>query len=991
MSELDEKRLLDLIARTACDLTGATFAAFTLRPIDETGQPLVPSEGHYFRLAAVVGVTREQEEMFHHTPLGGEGLLAPIFRHGVAVRIDDVLAHITWPATTEEASSQREQSMHAREDARTRAFAFAHGQLPSEDLRSIGVPAGHPLIRSFLGAPLLDHEKQVRGGLLLGHSEPARFCEEDELLLIGLATQAAVALENARLYHMAQMRAQELNAIFESIADGVTLLDPQRQIIRENSAARHLRETLRAQNNGGDALDALLLTPAQQALEGNEIRDLLVALHPDTDETREYLVSATSLHMPTNVPRDGISYRESDRSLSGAVVTWHNATERRVRESARIAKAHAEQLEAIFEAMSDAVLVYDNTATVVQMNTAARALFAVDGDLTTLTRLTRHDVYDAQGHILARAAWPVPRILNGEVLAGSNALDLTIHTLAGREIQVNISGAPILDHGEHIVGAVIVARDVAERKQAERLREQQAQKLRVQANLINLAHDAILVRDPHNTIVSWNLGAQELYGWTAEEAIGQDSNRLLHTPGRQNDVDIQTQLEQEGQWSGEITHTRRDGSQVFVESRQLLMRDNANRASAILEINRDITERRRLEQAEREARNEAEARLSLLQVVLDELPSSVYLVRGKDARLVLANRATAAVWGEQWQIDEPLITFLRRKGVRVFHEDGRPLPLEQLVTLRSVQHGENIPQHQESIRHADGTTLPVLVNAVTLDIEQLHLPTHNSNSTSEEGEHAAVVVHQDVTALKETERLKDEFIGLAAHELRTPLTILKGFAQTLIVQTARGKGPELADWQIEALQSIDQATVRMVELTEDLLDVTRLQAGRLELHIVPTDLVALIQRLVARLQVTTEQHEFSIHSNLLHLVIRVDAKRIEQVLNNLLHNAIKYSPEGGSIEIDISEQKESRLALISIRDYGIGIPAHQQARIFSRFVRGDNTHAYGIGGTGLGLYLSRELVERHHGRIWFQSVEDKGSTFYVALPLNSSEAQTPDQ
>ena len=102
-------------------------------------------------------------------------------------------------------------------------------------------------------------------------------------------------------------------------------------------------------------------------------------------------------------------------------------------------------------------------------------------------------------------------------------------------------------------------------------------------------------------------------------------------------------------------------------------------------------------------------------------------------------------------------------------------------------------------------------------------------------------------------------------------------------------------------------------------------------------------------------------------------------------NAIKYSPDGGIIDVTISEDYEQRLALISIKDTGIGIPQQQQARIFGRFIRGENARTFGIGGTGLGLYLSRELTERHNGRIWFESIESKGSTFSISLPLEHHE------
>ena len=173
----------------------------------------------------------------------------------------------------------------------------------------------------------------------------------------------------------------------------------------------------------------------------------------------------------------------------------------------------------------------------------------------------------------------------------------------------------------------------------------------------------------------------------------------------------------------------------------------------------------------------------------------------------------------------------------------------------------------------------------------------------------------------------------------------------------------------------------MAELIDDLLDVTRLQAGRLELHIEPVDIVAMLQRILKRQQITTEQHTLSLITPLEHLVVQVDPRRMEQVLNNLLNNAIKYSPVGGNVGVTIEEDAARQVAIVSVRDSGIGIPVEQQARVFGRFVRADNARAHGIGGTGLGLYLCRELVERHGGRIWFESEEGEGSTFHITLPL----------
>ncbi|HEY1348148.1 MAG TPA: ATP-binding protein [Ktedonobacteraceae bacterium] len=713
LREHDEARLLEMIAQTACELTGAAFAAFSLRPVGETGRPQVPAEGYLFHLAAVVGVSPEQEMLLRRMPLGGEGLLAPIFHHGVPVRVADILDY--------QDHSQVSATDRERHTAHDLAAAYARGDLPVQHLRSLGVPQGHPLPRSFLGAPLLDLQREVRGGLLLGHPLPDQFSAEDELLLVGLASQAAVALENMRLVRAEQLQAQELQAIFESSADGILLVDYSGQVLRENAPARRLRLQLEQEPGATETLLRLLLNPARLALDTQSEQQHSVTLQRPYEQ-QEYVVTAAPLR--------------------------------------------------------------------------------------TAARLSPKSTRPAQ-----------------EAAAEESALA---------------------------------------------------------------------------SVVVWH----------------------------------------------------------------------------------EVTEIRRLV-LERQQHAETEARRALFQQILDELPTSVYLVRGPEAHLVLANRASTTVWGATWRQEQTLRDFLAQHRIRITRADGRPLSFEHLATVRAVRNRETVHAYQEVIRHPDGTTLPVVVHAVALDLQGLDM-------TGQSGpEAAALVVHQDVSSLKEAERLKDDFISIAAHELRTPLAILKGFAQTLIVQTARRHGPELAEWQVEALVGIDQATGRMVELVDDLLDVSRLQAGRFTLHPHPTDLVALTQRVITRLQLTTGRHRLVFRRGAEHLVANLDPARMEQVLTNLVANAIKYSPEGGSIFLQLTPCQDGNHLQLSIRDEGIGIPVSQQAQIFGRFVRADNARLSNISGTGLGLYLCRELVEQHQGRIWFESTEGLGSTFFLTLPLFArSEEQT---
>ncbi|GHO45938.1 PAS domain-containing sensor histidine kinase [Ktedonospora formicarum] len=551
----------------------------------------------------------------------------------------------------------------------------------------------------------------------------------------------------------------------------------------------------------------------------------------------------------------------------------------------------------------------------------------------------------------------------------------------GSEFPVDISLRPVLVEDKvHVIGAI---RDMTMQRLLERERLQQAERLRVQADLINLSHDAIFVRDPISRIVSWNQGAQELYGWTMQEALGRVSHTLLQTRFSQSLATIEEQLEREGCWEGELSHICRDGRIVVVESRQVLIRDPQGTVTAILEINRDITERKRVEQAQSQVHATTLAQRAFLQHLLDQLPSSISVVYGNDARLVLANRASTLIWGASWPLEQPMQAFLETQNIAIVDQQGQPFPPERRATTRALLYGETVIQHQEVIRQPSGKLLPILVNAVPLTSDSwqnIDTPVQQDGQAWEQ-EPLALVLHQDVSALKEAEYLKDEFIGIAAHELRTPLAVLKASVSSMIVQTARGHGPQLADWQQEMLQDIEQATDRLTDLTEDLLDVTRLQAGQMVLQRAPTNVVSLTKRVLNRFCQSSPRHQLELRTAQTIIEAFIDPRRIEQVLTNLLSNAIKYSPQGGPVIVQIEAQTTSPMVEIRVQDPGMGIPHHQQAQIFGRFIRAENAKAAGISGTGLGLYLCRTLVEQHGGHLWFESEEGKGTTFFLTLPV----------
>ena len=272
-------------------------------------------------------------------------------------------------------------------------------------------------------------------------------------------------------------------------------------------------------------------------------------------------------------------------------------------------------------------------------------------------------------------------------------------------------------------------------------------------------------------------------------------------------------------------------------------------------------------------------------------------------------------------------------------------------------------------RHKDGSEIPLEISLGPLVLD---------------GRTQVVAAIRDISERREAERIQEEFIENAAHALRTPLAALRGYVDMLVIQTTRGNGPPLADWQDEAIEEIGHATERLETLATALLDVTYIQAGSLEVRREPHDLVALVRRVVARRQRTEASHPVKVRALAQPLVASIDARRIEQTILRLLANAMKYSPEGGEIEI-VLRRRRARAGdprpetLIEVRDQGIGIPPASHKRLFSRF--GGQENAAGMAGTGLSLYLCRQFIERHGGRIGARSTQGKGTTFWFTLPL----------
>ena len=227
---------------------------------------------------------------------------------------------------------------------------------------------------------------------------------------------------------------------------------------------------------------------------------------------------------------------------------------------------------------------------------------------------------------------------------------------------------------------------------------------------------------------------------------------------------------------------------------------------------------------------------------------------------------------------------------------------------------------------------------------------------------------------------RDEFLSVAAHELKTPITSLRGFAQLTL--RALDQPEELDRERLQkALGVVDTQSHRLVVLVTQLLDVSRIQSGRLALNYREVDLRQLVSDVVATAQTRSEQHDIRVHVPAA-MAVRADPLRVEQVLVNLLDNAIKFSPAGGAIDVEVTSAEPEAVRL-AVRDYGIGIAPEHRGHIFERFYQAGATVQHSVG-MGLGLFISRQIIELHGGRITAEFPEDGGTRFVVILPSHSS-------
>lgn len=240
-----------------------------------------------------------------------------------------------------------------------------------------------------------------------------------------------------------------------------------------------------------------------------------------------------------------------------------------------------------------------------------------------------------------------------------------------------------------------------------------------------------------------------------------------------------------------------------------------------------------------------------------------------------------------------------------------------------------------------------------------------------------LVVHI-VEQMARLNKMKNEFVSVASHQLRTPLSAIKWEVEVLTTKQKKGLNAK----QLSILENINNLSFRMTRLVNDLLDVARIDQKRLILRKEPVDLVNITNKIINEVETLAKSRNIEISFNVakkkMPLVLG-DPERLKLVVENLISNSIKYITKRGKIDIKLVK-KDSSL-IFSIRDNGVGIPEEQQDQIFDKFFRSDNIVKYQTEGTGLGLYITKNIIEQSGGKIWFQSIENVGSEFSFSLPI----------
>jgi PAS domain S-box-containing protein len=724
--------------------------------------------------------------------------------------------------------------------------------------------------------------------------------------------------------HGVQEELRRAEAIFEALQAGIMLIDPTtHKIVDVNTTAAHLF---------GAPKEAIIGSVCHQFICPAEVGCCPITdLGQTVDKAERVLLTADGKSRP-------ILKSVSKISLGGHAYLLENFIDISDRKQMERALLESEgYYRAIFESTAAGMAILDEDMTVAMGNSK----------LEQLTGFSKNEVEGLKPWTEFVAPEDLERIKTyhrarrRDEGSAPKEYELRLLTKDGTRREVFVTAALIPGTKRSVVSIV----DVTALKTAQ-------EAVQKQASMLDAAWDSIMTLDLEGTITYWNRGAERLYGWTTQEAEGQNANALLRTTFPESREELWRKLKESGLWEGELIHVTRDDVPVTVASSWTLLRDEKGNAYATLEINSDITERKKAESAL--AESEATLRITLATMVDGILTGGLdwKVTDCNEAVLRMSQRSKEEVIGKPFldllapeyrsQILETVPELMERGNIRTdalwLKKNGETVDVEANVSL---------------IKDAAGQ--PTAFLTVARDVTERKRMEQQLDST--------------LADLKRSNAELEQFAYSASHDLQEPLRMITSYTQ-IMEEDYKGKLDADADQYIAFTV---EGAKRMQTLIDDLLAYSRV--GTRGEPFIPTSMNSVLSEAIANLQVAIEESHAVVTHDQLPTVLG-DESQLIQLFQNLLGNAIKFRGDDAPvIHVGVEETKDGWV--FSVRDNGIGIDMKNAERIFTVFQRLHARDEYP--GTGIGLAVVKKIVERHGGRIWVESALAQGSTFYFTL------------
>ena len=512
-------------------------------------------------------------------------------------------------------------------------------------------------------------------------------------------------------------------------------------------------------------------------------------------------------------------------------------------------------------------------------------------------------------------------------------------TSDGKLIYVDFSLKPVKDANGSVVLLLPEGRDISERKLAEEALREAAVKYRIVADN---TYNWEFWLSPKGRFIYTSPSCQRISGHSAEEFNADPGliKRIIHPDDRGLWIDHRYDVTQTmALCEGEFRIVRPDGDIRWIHHVCLPVFDDKGLHLGTRGSFSDITKRKQAEEK------------NLRLAVMVESSDDAIIGESLDGIFTSWNRGAEKILGycEDEVLGKPITMLIPAENVD-----------EVLQMLERLRHGEHIEHFETVRRRRDG--------------QLIYMSLSYSPVKDAHGRVVSVsIIGRDISERKEMEQMKDEMISAVSHEMRTPLTAMMGYTEFML------KNEVPADRQNEYLQIILRESERLNELIGNFLDLQRFRSRTETFTCQSLPLQPLLEETATLFARISLRHNITLDCPSDLPQVCGNDKQLRQVFNNLVSNAVKYSPKGG--EVSVAARREEDSVVITVRDEGIGIPQHAMGKIFERFYRVDNTARREFGGTGLGLALVREIVTAHGGKVWMESSLGKGSTFFVSLPV----------